>query len=271
MDVQSPEPTLIHLSQAHLNLLETCPPQFQRIYLDQLASPISPEQQEKLTWGDQFHRLMQQQQLGLPIASLLAEDEQLKPAITQLIKAIKNPEKSGKNIWQEAEHCRTLKLENYLLTVIYDLLIIESDRAQILDWKTYPQPENPEKLAKNWQTRLYLYVLAETSNFSPEEISLTYWFVKVSRMPQSLTFNYSQEQHQKTKKDLRQLLSLFEHWRSSHLAGELITCNDLIKCQENCPYYSSLFVDFKIEHSDKLKSIKNWQKIVAEIPEISLE
>ena len=104
MDVQSPEPTLIHLSQAHLNLLETCPPQFQRIYLAQLASPISPEQQEKLIWGDHFHRLMQQQQLGLPIASLLAEDEQLRPAITELLKAIKKPEKSSENIWQEAEH-----------------------------------------------------------------------------------------------------------------------------------------------------------------------
>ena len=258
MEVQSAESNLFHLSQAHLNLLETCPLQFQRIYLDQLISPISPEQQEKLNWGNHFHRLMQQQQLNLPITPLLAEDEQLQQAIAQLIQIIPNPEKSGENIWQEAEHCRTLKLANYLLTVIYDLLVIEGNRAQILDWKTYPQPENSEKLANNWQTRLYLYVLAETSDFLPEQISLTYWFVKVPRVPQSLTFNYSEKQHKKNKKDLVELLSLLDHWRLSYLSNEEKFCSHLPNCSKSCPYYSSS------------SNSTNWQKIINEIAEIPI-
>lgn len=258
MDVQFPESTLFHLSQTHLNLLETCPPQFQRIYLDQLTSPISPEQQEKLNWGNQFHRLMQQQQLNLPIAFLLAEDKQLQQAIAQLIQIIPNQEKSGQNIWQEAEYCRTLKLESYLLTVIYDLLVIEGDFAQILDWKTYPQPENSEKLANNWQTRLYLYVLAETSDFLPEQISLTYWFMKVPRVPQSLTFNYSEKQHQKNKEDLIELLSLLDRWRSNYLSNQKNSCPHFPDCKENCSYYSSS------------SNTTNWQQIVNEIPEIPI-
>jgi hypothetical protein len=271
MEVQSLEPNLLHLSQAHLNLLETCPPQFQRIYLDQLASPLSPEQQEKLNWGNQFHRLMQQQQMGLSIDTLFAEDEQLQQAISSLIEIIPHRGKSEEIIWQEAEHCRTLRLDNYLLTVIYDLLLIEDDRAEIFDWKTYLQPENSEKLANNWQTRLYLYVLAETSNFLPEQISLTYWFVKVPKVPQSLTFKYNRRQHKKNKKDLTHLLSLLDRWRSSDLAAAEISFPHIPNCQENCPYYASLFSKLKISHNNKLGSMKNWQQFVDIIEEIAIE
>jgi hypothetical protein len=271
MEAQFLEPTLLHLSQAHLNLLEICPPQFQRIYLDQLASPLSPEQQEKLNWGNQFHRLMQQQQLGLPIDPLLAKDEQLQQAISALIKIRPDRGKSGKTIWQEAEHCRTLRLDNYLLTVIYDLLLIESNRAEIFDWKTYLQPENSEKLSNNWQTRLYLYVLTETSDFLPEQISLTYWFVKVPRVPQSLTFKYSRKQHKKNKKDLTHLLSRLDHWRSSDLAADEIPFPHVPNCQENCPYYTSLFSGLKVNRSNELGDVNNWQQFVDTIQEIVIE
>ena len=178
--------SLTRLSQGQLNLLETCPPKFQEVYLDQLSSPISPQQQEKLTWGSRFHLLMQQRELGLPIESLLSEDEQLQHSITSLVNAapeILQPDVQGR---RDAEHCRTLQFQDYLLTVIYDLLITDDEGAQILDWKTYLQPENQTKLAKNWQTRLYLYVMAETSEYLPEQISMTYWFVKLPSQPQSL-------------------------------------------------------------------------------------
>lgn len=264
------EPTLLHLSQAHLNLLETCPPQFQRIYLEQLASPLSPEQQEKLNWGNQFHRLMQQRQLNLPIEPLLAADEQLQQAISSLIKVMADKEKSGESFWQEAEHCRTFKLGNYLLTVIYDLLRIEGDHAEIFDWKTYLQPEEPEKLANNWQTRLYLYVLAETANFLPEQISLTYWFVKVPKVPQNLTFKYSRKQHKKNKKDLTDLLSLLDRGLSRDLAAGEVPFPHLPNCQKDCPYYTSIFSDNKLYHGNKLKNIKDWQQLVDTVEEIAV-
>ena len=79
---------LIHISQSQLTLLETCPPQFQRLYLEQLGLPTNPEQQERIVWGSQFHQLMQQRDLGLPIDLLLDADEELKHSITALLKAI---------------------------------------------------------------------------------------------------------------------------------------------------------------------------------------
>jgi hypothetical protein len=87
---------------------------------------------------------------------------------------------------------------NYLLTVIYDLILLESDRAVIFDWKTYLKPIDADKLAKNWQTRLYLYVLAETSAYPPDSLSMTYWFVQLPRSPNKLLLtiipNYTNRQ-----------------------------------------------------------------------------
>ncbi|NEP21702.1 PD-(D/E)XK nuclease family protein, partial [Moorena sp. SIO3I6] len=91
----SPPAPLTRLSQGQLNVLETCPRKFQHIYFDQLGTPVSPEQQERLTWGSRFHLLMQQRELGLPVTSLVEEDTQLDYWLTGLVNAapeLSNPE-----------------------------------------------------------------------------------------------------------------------------------------------------------------------------------
>ncbi|NJN72743.1 MAG: PD-(D/E)XK nuclease family protein, partial [Limnothrix sp. RL_2_0] len=85
------------------------------------------------------------------------------------------------------------------------------DRLTICDWKTFPQPENPNYLCNHWQTKLYLYVLAETTDFAPENLSMTYWFVKLPNKPESFTVKYSPESHAKTRQELDQLLTRLQH------------------------------------------------------------
>lgn len=203
---------ILRLSQGHLNLLSTCPRKFQHTYLDQLKSPIDPDLQARLEWGNRFHLLMQQRELGLPVESLLAEDEQLKHSFYALLNAAPDLFTPKTVTWREAEHCRTLEFQGYLITVVYDLLIADTQTAKIFDWKTYPQPENQKKIASNWQTRLYLFVLAETSQYLPENLSFTYWFVKLPTQPQKLPFNYNNPQHEKTKEDLSNLLNQLDAW-----------------------------------------------------------
>ena len=107
---------------------------------------------------------------------MLTTDAELDLAFKELLKA--NPTLAQQNSdWREAEHSRSLPCHNFLLTVIYDLLIFERDQALILDWKTYRKPRRAEELSHNWQTRLYLYVLAETSDYQPQQIQMIYWFV----------------------------------------------------------------------------------------------
>lgn len=209
----------MRLSQGQLNLLERCPRQFQHTYLEQLSSPSNPEQQERQTWGSRFHLLMQQRELGLPIASLVQEDTQLQRWMNAFASAapeILTPDTNSQ--FRESEHCRTLQVQDYLLTVIYDLLIADDRSTQILDWKTYPKPQNRRWVEQNWQTLLYPYVLAETSDYLPEQISMTYWFVQ-SEQPQSLKFTYNNTQHQKTKEKLHKLLNQLTYWLQRYEQG----------------------------------------------------
>ncbi|XLQ11983.1 MAG: PD-(D/E)XK nuclease family protein [cyanobacterium endosymbiont of Epithemia adnata isolate EadnSB Bon19] len=260
--------SLIHISQSHLNLLETCPPQFQRVYIEQLVTPLSPEKQEKLFWGNQFHQLMQQHELGLPIELLVAKDKQMQNSLNTLIDAVPNLRNPSKNSWKEAEHSRSLEFQGYLLTVIYDLLIAEPKKAEILDWKTYLKPEKSEKLANHWQTRLYLYMLVETSNYSPEHISLTYWFVKLPTKPQSLTFFYDRDKHKKNHEDLTMLLNQFKNWFNKYIQ-ENINFPHLANCQTSCPHYQLLNSEQSWE--TKLNTVKtDWLSIIEEIQEVSL-
>jgi len=257
----------MRLSQGQLNLLATCPPQFQRIYLDRLATPASLEQLEKQSWGSQFHLLMQQRELGLPINALLSEDPQLNHSIEALLNEAPEIWRSDEQLWREAEHYRTLNFEGNILSVIYDLLIVNESKLQIIDWKTYLEPENKKKLKSNWQTRLYPFVLAETSNYLPEQIEMTYWFVKLPSKPQSVTFKYTTTQHEKNKEDLSNLIARLDRYLQDYLDRD-IPFPHLPDCQENCPYYQSIFANNK----DNLQqdNLFDLQTAIDRIEEISI-
>ena len=254
---------MFHLSQSHLNLLQTCPPKFQQSYLTQANFLPNLANESRQTWGSRFHLLMQQRELGLPIDSLLEEDPELESSLKALIQAA--PElllHDNSHQTREAEHSRTMSYGNYLLTVIYDLLVAEKEQAKIIDWKTYLKPEKKHKLADNWQTRLYLYVLAETSDYLPEQISMTYWFVKLPQKPQSLTFYYSQQEHQKNEADLNSLLTNLDSWLNNYSGRDFPHRHD---CQANCCYRHEFF---DLNNTDDAES--NTLQTIVDIPEISI-
>lgn len=204
--------TLVQISQAHLNLLSVCPRKFQHVYLDQLGLPSTPDQEEQLALGNRFHLLMQQRELGLPIEALVQADTKLQrwfDTFSQTPPQMLPGER-------QSEHRRTLCWQNYLLIGVYDLLILGEQQAQILDWKTYPRPQNQQWLKQNWQTRLYPYILAETSHYLPEQIYMTYWFAesrgKENAGPCSLTFPYNTALHEQTRQDLNQALRDLTGW-----------------------------------------------------------
>ncbi|NEO87875.1 MAG: PD-(D/E)XK nuclease family protein [Spirulina sp. SIO3F2] len=185
------------LTQGHLNSFEQCPRRYQYQYLEQLAAPLDPEFQNRTDWGSQFHLLMQQYLLGLAIAPHLGADPTMTQAIAALVAAVPQLQTHAT---REAEHRRLLAWsEQLLLVVVYDLLVIERDRAHILDWKTYPKPPNLKQLAHNWQTLLYPFVLVETSDYEPEQVSMTYWFVQTDKTPESWRLDYTTPQHEQVR------------------------------------------------------------------------
>ncbi|GAB4383950.1 MAG: PD-(D/E)XK nuclease family protein [Elainellaceae cyanobacterium] len=215
---------MLHLSQGQLNLLELCPRRFQHVYLEQLGTLVTPDQQERLSWGTQFHLLMQQRAIGLPIAIDPTLNDPLRQCVEAFVQTAPELFQPDPNTIRQSEHRRLLEFQGYLLTVIYDLIILEEDKAQILDWKTYPRPQNSGWLAQNWQTRLYPFVLAETSSYAPEQISMTYWFVQTSvgegTEPKPLTFRYDSQQHQQIARELTDRLSQLSTWLHAYEAGQ---------------------------------------------------
>ncbi|MGC9524416.1 MAG: PD-(D/E)XK nuclease family protein [Limnospira sp.] len=214
----------LRLSQQHLNRLESCPRKFQHADVEGSISPTSLTLEERTAWGERFHLLMQQRELGLPIAALMADDLALREAFLGLMAAapeIFQPPEGG-GIWRDAEHHRSLALGEYLLVAVYDLLIAGEKEAQIIDWKTYPRPKDRAALANNWQTRLYLYLLVETSHYPPERVSMTYWFVRPAGKgpPEKVTFSYNRQQHQKTSRDLVHLCDRLGDYLNRYGRGE---------------------------------------------------
>ena len=230
---------ILRLSQGHLNLLAACPRKFQHSYLEQLNTPLDPKHEEYQILGSRFHLLMQQREMGLPINNLLQADPQLQNWMTDVRKIA--PEIFITNIdnqtFRESEHYRTLQIGDYLLTVIYDLLIADQNQAQILDWKTYPQPPKSETLAQNWQTRLYMYVMAETSNYLLDNISMTYWFVQSKGQTKKIKFLYNEKEHQKTAEELHQLLNNLTKWIKDYEYNiSLPQIKESQKICESCQY-----------------------------------
>ncbi|WP_353932367.1 PD-(D/E)XK nuclease family protein [Okeanomitos corallinicola TIOX110] len=249
---------LFRLSQGHLNLLVACPRKFQHTYLEKLNTPTNPTYEKSQTLGSQFHLLMQQQAMNLPIDGFLAVDSELQIWVKDFNKLAPEILKTETNnqIFRESEHYRTLQIQDYLITVIYDLLIAEQETAQIIDWKTYAKSLNKDDLENNWQTRLYMYVLAETSIFLPENISMTYWFVNPQNKLNKIQFNYNIEQHQKTEKTLQKLLNNLTNWLVAYQQNQPFPQEPAYPkaCKKDCPYYVRCYnsENSSLEQSDKI-------------------
>jgi hypothetical protein len=277
------------LSQGHLKLLEICPRKFQHTYLDQLNTPIPPEEQDRLIWGSRFHLLMQQRELGLAIAPFATAHEPLDQWIMAFLQAesdilgsqppYADPSEPNAIALRHSEHVQTLYWQSFLLTTIYDLLIIDAQGAQILDWKTYPRPQNRRWIAESWQTRLYLFVLAETSAYPPEHLSMTYWFFQSADQtppdeaitvpePQFWRCNYTQTNHEQTRRDLTRLLTQLQTWLRAYEHGEPFPqVPESSELCETCPYVHHCQRHTSTPVIDSPADLCN---SVAEIPELIL-
>jgi PD-(D/E)XK nuclease superfamily len=206
---------LQRLSQGHLKALSECPRKFEYIYMASLFSPTEPEQYQNMQLGSDFHRLMHQQALGLPIEPFLAHDAGLQATLLALQQVAPQLWQTPAETLRESEQVRTLLVaDRYLFTVIYDLVLL-GEKAQIIDWKTHGRPRQPERLAMDWQTRLYLYLLAETSDYAPADISFAYWFVR-GQPPTSIVLPYSAALHAQTATDLEAILHRLTAWLAAY-------------------------------------------------------
>lgn len=194
-----------YLNENLLNLLEKDPNQFRKVYQGWVAPTIPPQQKERLELGRQFHQIIRQHLMGLPVDSLLANYPQLKHWVNQLSQnAPEIFERSPENrkTWDEQIQ---VMYGDIILSSTCDLIIRNYQSAQIIDWTVYPIHQ--EYLENSWHTQLKLYLLADTDTYLAEEISLTYWLLTDEVSPKCLRFGYSQEKHDAFKDRLEATLS----------------------------------------------------------------
>jgi PD-(D/E)XK nuclease superfamily len=234
----------IQLSQAHLQMLETCPRKFQYFFLDSLMMPQPSNVLEKQELGSQFHQLMQQRALGLEIQPLLDNHPKLQEWFGRVQDA---PPPSIAGLRQHEYPC-TLTMENSALTAVFDLLIQGTDEAQVVDWKTYRRPHRSQLLEQHWQTRLYLFLVSEVLGYAPDRVSMLYWFAESSPNSTSegaqswLSIPYSASKHNQTRATLDQLLTSLDRWMKDFVTGRQdfpkvpLTAQKCRSGQYSCPF-----------------------------------
>ena len=121
------------LSQSSLGLLETCPRKFQHVVLEGFDQPSHPQAQAAAQWGQQFHLLVQQQELGLDVTQVAASDPELLRCLAELMtygSAQIDPH-LGSIALRQTEQARCLDYRGYGLTVVYDLVLVGDRGAQL--------------------------------------------------------------------------------------------------------------------------------------------
>ena len=287
---------MLPLSQSHLSCLDTCARRYEYVYFDSLSGPASYEQHVYTQWGSQFHLLMQQRALNLPIetlsevaAELSASLSALQAAAPEVFEYLSGNIASNLSTFGQSEHRRTRTFNDYLLTVIYDLVVILEKGTQkqglIFDWKTHQRPPHREQLRRDWQTRLYLYLLCETSELAPEEISMTYWFGRMTSGvnadkpagPSCYKFSYSLAEHDQTRHELQRLtdqlsnltheIEAAEHYPKAAIEkGVCDRCPFNVRCDRRPPEQATRLTS--TPHPQLLKTAR--QLGIPEIPEIPL-
>ncbi len=206
---------MLNLTFNELHLLSTNPQQFQQMHLESWGLPPTSEIKQRQDTGSQFHLLMRQKLMGLPVEPILETYPQMRRWLTFLQKAAPEIFTEELSIGKEWDYSRTLMCEGHLLKVVYNLLLTDSSHAQIIEWTTSALPPIT-LLEKDWKTRLYLYVLAETTDYPPSSISMTYWFVQSEIEPIALRLDYDEALHALSKIQLTALLNQLNSWMKKY-------------------------------------------------------
>jgi hypothetical protein len=211
-------PDTILLSRPKLTTFLNCPRRFQLRYLRHLSWPDlfgDAQTEEALTRGKQFHLLLERHFLGLDIPLTSIGDT----AVSTWYQSFKQHNPVRQNGRFLPEHRLTVPIGSHLLLGRFDLLVIGEQEgepfAHIYDWKT-GRAKGAGELEQDWQTRLYLALLAEGGgalwgdgrSLHPDRITFTYWYAAEPDAPRII--HYSAARHAQNWAEIEAVASQIE-------------------------------------------------------------
>lgn len=203
-------PDDFQFSQGSLQDFIECRRRFYLRYLRRLAWPAVQSEpvlefERYMQQGEQFHRMVQQHQVGVPLERLtpLAQGEDLSRWWENYLSY--NAEKGSlgslavEGTRRYAEISLSVPVGTARLVAKYDLLVVTSaGRAVIYDWKTARKRPRRQWLAGHLQTRVYPYLLVRGGAhlnqgipFDPEQVEMVYWFANFPEQAEHFPYNKS--------------------------------------------------------------------------------
>ena len=192
-------------SQASLQDYVDCPWRFYLRRVRSLAWPAiaaepALEHERHLLLGSEFHHLIHQRELGIPVEQLSSVIDD--PNLTGWWKNYLECGPSEVPQLHHPEIVLSASVSGYRLVAKYDLLAMDpGHQAVILDWKTYRQRRGRSWLDQRLQTRVYPYVLVqagahlnEGQTLAPPQVEMVYWFAGFPRDPER--FLYGEERYE---------------------------------------------------------------------------
>ncbi|HAJ60256.1 MAG TPA: hypothetical protein DCP31_14145 [Cyanobacteria bacterium UBA8543] len=173
------------------------------LYPPEIISPVSDSAR---CLGEQFHLIMQQSFMGIPIDSLLSNYHQLEQWFSQLQLLAPELWAEKANTWKTHSHRSEYFYDNVILCSNFDLLIYGYEQLEIVNWTTDAQFNLAEEQWQ-WRTQLDLFLMAKTNTYSPEQIRLTYWLLTHATHPIKISIHYSSQALLAFKTRLDQTLS----------------------------------------------------------------
>jgi RecB family exonuclease len=205
-------------SQNNLQDYLDCPRRFELRYILRQAWPALEsepvlEQELRMVEGQQFHKLVQQFVVGLPVDELSESAETSANLAHWWNSFLQSAPLDGLPQKRLVEHYLSSLLGGYRLTAQYDLLAIEPGKStRIFDWKTSSRKPNREFLKNRMQTRVYQYLLVaagaslnDKQPLKPDQVEMVYWFPEHPTQP--VSFSYDNKQYAADRTYLTNLIA----------------------------------------------------------------
>ena len=222
--------------------------------------------------GQNFHRLVLQNQAGIPEDSITNTIQD--PELSILWQNYKKNNPALHDFQTKAEFTLSIPFASYRLTARYDLLVLHPEsKFVIYDWKTSHIQPKKDLMLNKMQSKVYPLVLSlagypPAEPIHPGNIEMIYWYPYHPFSP--ISFSYSKEQQEKDQLNLENVITEIKNLREPVFP---LTA-DISKCRF-CNYRSLCERGDKAGNLDELEGIdglpldQDWDLDFEKIEEIS--